>query len=64
MFVQYGYVLRIMVQNSTQLVEEVVARLISDCVEIIFDVNFENSLKSQTRKERGTGILQKVVVEV
>ena len=63
MFVQYGYVLRIMVQNSTQLVEEVVARLISDCVEIIFDVNFENSLKSQTRKERETGLLQKVVVE-
>jgi hypothetical protein len=53
-----------MVQNSTQLVEAVVARLISDCVEIIFDVNLENSLKSQTRKERGTGILQKVVVEV
>jgi hypothetical protein len=57
------YILRIMVQHSTQLGEAVVARLISDCVEIIFDVNLENSLKSQTRKERGTGILQKVVVE-
>ena len=41
-----------MVQNSTQLGEAVVA----DRVEIIFDVNLENSLKSQTRKERGTGI--------
>jgi hypothetical protein len=51
-------------ENNTQLGEAVVARLISDCVEIIFDVNLENSLKSQTRKERGTGILQKVVVEV
>ena len=57
------YILRIMVHNSTQLGEAVVARLISDCVEIIFKVNLENSLKSQTRKERGTGILQKVVVE-
>ena len=53
-----------MVQNSTQLGEAVVARPISDCVEIIFDVNLENRLKSQTRKERGTGILQNVVVEV
>jgi hypothetical protein len=58
------YILHIMVQNSTQLGEAVVARPISDCVEIIFDVNLENRLKSQTRKERGTGILQNVVVEV
>jgi hypothetical protein len=34
-----------------------------ECVDIIFDVNLENSLKSQTRKERETGLLQKVVVE-
>jgi len=30
-------------------------------VDIIFDVYLENSLKSQTRKERGTGIRRKVV---
>ena len=52
-----------MVQNSTQLGEAVVARLVSECVEIIFVVNLENSLKSQTRKERDTGIWRNVVVE-
>jgi hypothetical protein len=30
-------------------------------VDIIFDAYLENSLKSQTRKERGTGIRRKVV---
>ena len=30
-------------------------------VDIMFDVYLENSVKSQTRKERGTGIQQKVV---
>jgi len=57
------YIFRTIVQNSTQLGEAVVERFVSECVEIIFDVNLENSLKSQTKKERGTGIRRKVVVE-
>ena len=57
------YIFHIIVQNSTQLGEAVVAPLVSECVEIIFDVNLENSLKSQTRKERGIGIWRKVVVK-
>jgi hypothetical protein len=55
------YIFRTIVQNYTHLEEAVVERLVSECVEIICDVNLENSLKSQTRKERGTGIWRKVV---
>jgi hypothetical protein len=37
------YIFRTIVQHSTHLREAVVERFVSECVEIIFDVNLENS---------------------